>query len=65
MPQTLLAPQDSGCAPFGHVTSQLSTLVQITVHVDVHVTVQEFELVQLMVDPAPAVTVHVFELLQS
>lgn len=64
-PHTLSAPQVRGWAPFGHITLQLSTLVQITVHVEVHVTLHEFELVQLMVDPAPAVTVHVLALLQS
>ena len=59
-PQTLLSPHEVAPASPGHVTLQLSTLVQSTMQLPVQVTVHELELLQSIVEWSPAVTVHVF-----
>ena len=64
LPQTLKAPQVVAPASPGHVTLQLSTLVQSTAQLPVHVTLHEPELLQLICELSPAVTVHDFALSQ-
>ena len=64
LPQILSDPQEVVPASPGHVTSQLSTLVQSTAQLPVHVTLHDPELLQLTVELSPAVTVQLFALSQ-
>jgi hypothetical protein len=63
-PHILKAPQLVAPASPGHVTLQLSTLVQSTAQLPVHVTLHDPELLQLICELSPALTVHVFALSQ-
>ena len=63
-PHIFRAPHDVAPASFGHVTLQLSTLVQSTVQLPVHVTLHEPELLQSICELSPAVTVHALALSQ-
>ena len=63
-PQTLKAPHVVAPASPGHVTLQLSTLVQSTAQLPVQVTLHDPELLQLICELSPAVTVHAFALSQ-
>ena len=63
-PHTLMAPHVVAPASPGHVTLQLSTLVQSTAQLPVQVTLHEPELLQLISELSPAVTVHALALSQ-